>query len=165
VALATRDWAEPKRDNVKTLARQRDRTEILRRLRQIRFDSAARWGRMTAPQMICHLSDAFRMVTGHKTVSHAASLPQRTIVKWIALYLPLRWPKGLDTVPEIDQELEGTRPADFAGDVAALEALVNVIAESRIQSLRHPIFGVMSGSAWRRWAYLHVDHHLRQFGE
>jgi hypothetical protein len=28
----------------------------------------------------------------------------------------------------------------------------------------HPIFGKMSETDWMRWAYLHVDHHLRQFG-
>jgi len=28
----------------------------------------------------------------------------------------------------------------------------------------HPIFGGMSERAWLRWAYLHTDHHLRQFG-
>lgn len=94
---------------MKTLTRDRDRTEILRRLRQLRPDTTARWGRMTAHQMICHLSDAFRMVTGDKEVSHTAGLAQRTIVKWIALYLPVKWPPGLGTVPEIDQELGGTR--------------------------------------------------------
>lgn len=150
---------------MKTLARHRDRTEILRRLRQVRPDSAARWGRMTAHQMICHLSDAFRMVTGHKAVSHTASLPERTVVKWIALYLPVKWPAGLVTRPEIDQELGGTRPDDFAADAAALEGLVDLMAQSPIHAKRHPIFGRMSEAAWHRWAYLHVDHHLRQFGE
>ena len=29
----------------------------------------------------------------------------------------------------------------------------------------HPIFGRMSERTWLRWAYLHTDHHLRQFGE
>jgi Protein of unknown function (DUF1569) len=28
----------------------------------------------------------------------------------------------------------------------------------------HPLFGRMSASSWMRWAYLHADHHLRQFG-
>ena len=28
----------------------------------------------------------------------------------------------------------------------------------------HPFFGAMSSSAWLRWGYLHMDHHLRQFG-
>jgi hypothetical protein len=28
----------------------------------------------------------------------------------------------------------------------------------------HPIFGAMSAGDWLRWGYLHMDHHLRQFG-
>ena len=60
-------------------------------------------------------------------MSHATGLLQRTIVKWIALYLPLPWPAGILTRPEIDQELGGTRPVDFAADVAQLEALLELI--------------------------------------
>ena len=116
--------------------------------------------------MVCHLSDSFRMVTGQKPVSHATGLLQRTIVKWIALYLPLPWPAGILTRPEIDQELGGTRPVDFAADVAQLEALVELVTtQTRTFDWQsHPIFGRMSEAAWLRWAYLHMDHHLRQFG-
>lgn len=116
--------------------------------------------------MVCHLCDSFRMVTGQKPVSHAAGVLQRTIVKWAALYLPLPWPAGILTRPEIDQELGGTRPANFAADLAQLEALVeHVITEPRSLDMQvHPIFGRMSMTAWLRWAYLHMDHHLRQFG-
>jgi hypothetical protein len=28
----------------------------------------------------------------------------------------------------------------------------------------HPIFGAMTEEEWMRWGYLHMDHHLRQFG-
>jgi hypothetical protein len=28
----------------------------------------------------------------------------------------------------------------------------------------HPIFGQMTEKEWMRWGYLHMDHHLRQFG-
>jgi hypothetical protein len=34
---------------------------------------------------------------------------------------------------------------------------------SCFEGQQHPIFGPMSRSAWLRWAYLHMDHHLRQF--
>jgi hypothetical protein len=34
----------------------------------------------------------------------------------------------------------------------------------RAPGLLHPVFGQMSESAWLRWAYVHTDHHLRQFG-
>jgi hypothetical protein len=132
----------------------------------VRPDSPRRWGRMSAHQMICHLSDAFLAVRGQKPVSDASGLLQRTVVKWIALYAPIRWPVGILTRPEIDQELGGTRPTDFAADVAQLEALVELVTARTAASawLPHPIFGPLSEAAWLRWAYLHMDHHLRQFG-
>ena len=151
---------------MKTLARHRDKAEILHRLRAVRPESVRRWGRMSAHQMVCHLSDAFRMATGEKTVSHSTTLLQRTIIRWIALYLPLPWPAGIPTRPEIDQELGGTRPIDFAADVAQLEALLEHLTTQTgtFDWQVHPILGTMSEAVWLRWAYLHVDHHLRQFG-
>jgi uncharacterized protein DUF1569 len=120
---------------------------------------------MSAHQMICHLSDAFRMGTGQMPVSDATGRLQRTLVKWFALYVPVRWPAGIPTRPEIDQQLAGTGPGEFAADVAELEALLEMVATQKgFDWSPHPIFGGMSHAAWLRWAYLHVDHHLRQFG-
>jgi hypothetical protein len=152
---------------MKTLARPRDKAEILRRLLDVRQDSVRRWGRMSPHQMVCHLSDAFRMATGEKAVSPATSLLHRTAVKWIALYAPLRWMPGIVTRPEIDQEGGGTRPGGFGQDVAQLEMLVEMFTTAppgTLDGQRHPIFGRMSEAAWLRWGYLHMDHHLRQFG-
>ncbi len=116
--------------------------------------------------MVCHLTDTARMVLGEKPVSEATNLLERTIVKWLCLYLPLPWPAGILTRPELDQELGGTRPADFAADVARLEALLELIPaqRGRFEGRSHPRFGKMSSAAWLRWGYLHMDHHLRQFG-
>ena len=86
--------------------------------------------------------------------------------KWIALYTPLPWPQGILTRPEIDQEAGGSCPVDFGTDLAEVELLLKRIAaaHARHNWPVHPIFGRMSGSDWLRWAYLHTDHHLRQFG-
>jgi hypothetical protein len=151
---------------MKTLAREQDKAEILRRLRTIRADSERRWGRMSSHQMICHLSDSFLAVTGQRQASPASGPLQRTVVKWIALYLPLQWPRGIRTRPEVDQEVGGTRPTSFAADVTQLEMLVELITTKAgcFDGQEHPIFGPMSDPAWMRWAYLHMDHHLRQFG-
>jgi hypothetical protein len=151
---------------MKTLAREQYRTEIARRLGTLRPESTARWGRMSVHQMICHLCDSTRMALGERPISHATGPLQRTVVKCIALYAPLRWPAGLSTRPEVDQECGGTTPVDFAADLSDLQALLDRIA-TRADGERwaaHPIFGRMSRSAWLRWAYLHADHHLRQFG-
>lgn len=151
---------------MKTLARSSDKAEVLRRLRDLRPDSVRRWGRMSAPQMVCHLSDAFRMGMGQKSVRRTPNLLERTIVKWIALYVPVRWPPGIATTPEIEQGRGGTRPCEFAADLAQLEVLVErVTAPARSFAWEpHPIFGRMSDAEWLRWGYLHMDHHLRQFG-
>jgi hypothetical protein len=150
---------------MKTVARHRDKAEILRRLRMVGPDRRARWGRMSAHQMICHLSDSLRMVTGQKPVAAAGGPVHHTVLKWIVLYLPVQWPPGIQTTPETDQEIGGTTPMDFAADVAELEALFERITtqSESIDRRTHPVFGRMSQGAWLRWAYLHMDHHLRQF--
>ena len=124
---------------------------------------------MTAHQMICHLRDAFLIGTDPALTSQVRGLHNRTLVKWIALYAPARWPRGLiRTRPELDQVAGGgVRPAEFAVDVAELAAAVETLTADPaafFRGRRHPIFGPMSLAAWLRWAYLHLDHHLRQFG-
>jgi hypothetical protein len=151
---------------MKTYADESCRQEIRRRLNTIRPDSERRWGRMSAAQMICHLADACRMALGDKAVSPASGPLRQTVVKWTALYLPLPWPPGVLTRPEIDQQRSGTAPGDFAADVQQVVVLLERIASRDRRGLwpAHPIFGRMSARAWLRWTYLHADHHLRQFG-
>ena len=60
----------------------------------------------------------------------------------------------------------GTKPKDLATDVAELQALVERMAapETDLEGHAHPLFGPLSSAEWVRWGYLHMDHHLRQFG-
>jgi hypothetical protein len=152
---------------MKTLARERDKAEVLGRLGAVRPNSVRRWGRMSAHQMVCHLSDGFLMGLGEKPVTRGSRLPPWAIVKWFALYTPVPWPAArIRTSPELDQESQGTRPAEFAADVARLRQLVELFTArgGALEWPSHPIFGRMSAGAWLRWGYLHMDHHLRQFG-
>jgi hypothetical protein len=151
---------------VKTLARAGDAAEILDRLKALRPDSGRRWGRMSPHHAVCHLVDSFRFAVGERPAHAAPGLLGRTVVKWIALYAPMRWPPGIATAPEVDSERGGTPPADFASDLAELAALIERFSTERVRvgALVHPVFGRMSESAWLRWGWLHADHHLRQFG-
>ena len=150
----------------KSLSNQQDRATVLERLRQVRPDSARQWGRMTPHQMICHLNDSFKMAMGLRPADAIGNALQRTVIKWIALSAPLPWPKGFRTRPEADQEQGGTRPVEFAADRQELETLVaRFTADKKDFSwARHPIFGELTELEWMRWGYLHMDHHLRQFG-
>jgi hypothetical protein len=121
---------------------------------------------MTAHQMICHLSDAFRSAMGEKAVSASGTLFHRTVLKRLALDVPIRWPRGYRTRPEMDQEIGGARPVEFEHDRRELEKLVERFTAKRKDYVyhAHPVFGEMSEAEWHRWGYLHMDHHLRQFG-
>jgi hypothetical protein len=152
---------------MRSLRNSTDKEEILNRLGRLSPDSRRQWGKMTPHQMICHLNDSFKSVIGERQVAgDKSNLLTRSLVRWIALYAPLKWPHGVPTMPENDQEQGGTPPADFRRDVDALALMIERVtaAERDFRWGRHPLFAEMSECDWMRWGYLHVDHHLRQFG-
>ncbi len=146
-----------------TLADPRIRAACRERVQRLEPNAGAKWGRMTARQMVCHLNDSFRVAMGDKYASPAGGLLQRTFIKWVALHTPLQWPPGVPTRPEIEQGRGGTPPAEWESDRAELVRLIDGFRERRAFA-KHPAFGKMSQSEWLIWGYRHVDHHLRQFG-
>src|SRR5262245_10229542 len=100
---------EDRREDMKTLAREHDKTEILRRLSTLGPGSVRRWVRMSVHQMLCHLGDGLLMGLGSKDVSLVPGPYPRTVLRWAALYMPLPWPHGIPTRPEIDPLRKGTR--------------------------------------------------------
>lgn len=149
---------------MKTLNDSACLNEILSRIASVRADSPRKWGRMNAHQMICHLNDSFYVAMGRKFASKA-ELKYGPVMKWLALNMPMKWPQGVPTRPEIDQEINGTAPAEFFSDVQTVLALTKEFAcrPRDFTFAAHPIFGSMTEAEWMRWGYLHTDHHLRQF--
>lgn len=153
---------------MKSLLDDACRRELAARIQAVRPDTPRLWGKMTAPQMICHLNDAFRGVMGDLPVEIPRGFSIWPVLKYVALYAPMQWPQGVPTRPEIDQCAGGgTLPGPFEADVRKLlESLDRFSRRPRDFQLRpHPIFRKMSEFQWMRWGYLHVDHHLRQFGQ
>lgn len=149
---------------MKTLAQQGDKEEILKRLGKLKADQARRWGKMSCHQMVVHLSDAFLCPMGEKTASPAKPPIPQGIFRWAALYVPVKWPRGVPTRPEMEQGVGGTAPVEFSKDREKLTALIERFTHDRFEWAAHPIFGQMTEKDWMRWGYLHCDHHLRQFG-
>src|SRR5579872_5748219 len=152
---------------MKTLLNRADKEEILRRLDTIHPSSARRWGKMSAPQMIAHLNDAFRMFMDERAVKPVTLWYPRALLKWGALWAPVPWPHGFPAPPELDQRGGGTAPGKFAEDLAEVRRLIDrVTGEPRDfeWAAAHPHFGPLTPREWMRLGYLHTDHHLRQFG-
>src|SRR5438309_1270440 len=139
--------------------------DLMDRLQRLRPETRALWGKMNAHQMICHLNDSFGLAMSEKAASEDITFLNRTLVRWIALHSPIRWPKGVPTRPEMDQLIGGTPPTEFSRDAAALAAAIQRFAQNpkTFQFARHPIFGDLTDWEWVRWGYLHVNHRFRQF--
>lgn len=152
---------------MRTLRNREEVDELLARIDRLTPTSPRLWGQMSAHQMICHLNDAFKLYTGVITAAPPGFPYPSKLLKWGCLFVPIRWPKGFKTVPELDQERGGgTRPSDFAQDVAELRDRVNAFAHTPEDFAwpAHPYLGAMSAAEWMRLGCLHTDHHLRQFG-
>ncbi len=138
------------------------RSELLGRLRRMSPQARARWGRMTAPQMVMHLSDQMRHTLGDRPCERRPSRLSWPIVRWLAIHW-LPWPKGRIQGPP---EAFSTPPSHWEADLASLEALVERFGAS--QQVKdwpeHALFGTMSVRDWGVFCYRHFDHHLRQFG-
>ena len=142
------------------------KAEIEARLRRLQSETSRLWGKMSAPQMVCHLSDSFHCAMGKKPLKMVRFSLWR-LTKWIALYGPLHWPHGVKTRPEVEQGKGGTPPVEFEADLQRLLASIERFTQSprEFEFLPHPMFGRMTERQWMRWGYLHCDHHLRQFGQ
>jgi len=148
---------------MKTLFDAASTEEIQRRMERLRPDAPALWGKMTAPQMVCHLIDAFRISLGEEPVTVRWTPLRIYPLRWLLVYV-LPWPKGkLPTTPEFQRTKPSTWEADQAAWKAALERFVEHGRKGGPFG-PHRAFGVLSNSEWGRLVYLHCDHHLRQFG-
>lgn len=144
----------------KTLYDARHRAELLARLDALEPTRTPAWGRMTAPQMVAHLTEAYRMPHGDLRIRRRR-VPGRALVRWLLLYV-LPFPKGAPTA----RELLARVPTTWPDDLARLRSLIAESAppDPAVAIGDHPLFGELSPKDWGVLLYKHTDHHLRQFG-
>jgi hypothetical protein len=148
---------------MKTIAQPEVAASLRARLVALGPGTSALWGKMNAHQMLMHVSKGMQRVTSGEAFPPMKRNPSK-LIKLIALRAPIAWPKGLPSTHE---------PAEFEFDESAFEAErlnglatleTMIAADGGSFTVNHPAFGRMSTKDWYRWAFLHLDHHLRQFG-
>jgi len=143
-----------------TLLDPTQRESLRQRLRRLQPSATPRWGTLTAPRMLCHLADQFRVSLGDVPVQRVDTWPRRTLLKWLVVYSPLKPPPGkIETAPE----MMTTAPTSWSADLAQVEQLMDRLAAAPSHAM-HPFFGPLSHGGWGRLTWKHLDHHLRQFG-
>lgn len=79
---------------MKTVDDPNSLSHLVDRLEALRPDMPRRWETLTPGEMLCHLADATTSVLDQSSSEAVAPHP---FLKWIALRLPLAWPRGLPT--------------------------------------------------------------------
>lgn len=139
-----------------------DREFISDRISKLTPETKALWGKMNSKQMLSHLSDAMRMQLGEIKVEDKGNFFTHTVFKWVSLCgAPV--PKNVPTFPPIDQVARGVNPEDLQKEVDKLNTLIQRSLEP-VESYYHPLFGKLSNSQRGRINYIHMNHHLKQFG-
>ena len=111
------------------------RQTILDRIAKVTPASKRQWGRMTAHEMICHLNDSFGLALGGRQASMASGVFQRTFMKWFALNVPIKWPKGIATRPEMEQGAAALRRGNSKATALSSCSLLGASA-MRVRVLR-----------------------------
>jgi hypothetical protein len=148
---------------MKSLASASVVAEMRERFRKLTEEDRPLWGKMTVRQMVKHLSCSYEVALGDRGAS-AVPGPPPWLIKFAALRVPLRWPKGTETTPELKRVLTEESAATLGELVEETIAKMEAVASGARWEESHPMFGRMSAKDWKRWGYLHADHHLRQFG-
>ncbi len=138
--------------------------EVKARITQLRPHSERLWGSMSAAQAVAHCSAGLEMALGDR-------LPPRKLlgraIGWMVKPMalgndePMR--RNTPTVPDLVIRDE----RDLDAERHRLCRLLDRFAEAGPGGCtRHPhsFFGPLTPEEWAVLMYMHLDHHLRQFG-
>jgi hypothetical protein len=145
----------------KSLANVAGRKELLQRLSRLRPEAKPLWGRMTAPQMLAHVSDWMLMASGDLPVAGKKAVLRYAPIKQLVIYW-LPFPKGVPTARELLTRAPAQWDAECDSMRERLDSFEKLYRKSEWPD--HPIFGSISPRAWGVLGYRHTDHHFRQFG-
>ena len=120
---------------------------------------------MSAGQVLAHLADQLRICLGEKPAFMRGNALARWLTKQYALLLT-SMPKNMKTIKELDPDRGAmTPPENFEADRRKLlDLLYRYDALPADASLSHPAFGKLNKYELGQLSYVHLDHHLKQFG-
>ena len=138
--------------------------DLVSRFRRLAPTQRCLWGTMNAQQMALHVGDSSAAVLKQREFSAKPRSGPTAIRRVALLYLLPRMPRGIKS--GADPAAAVVDPAQFGKDVERAVDLLQRLATAPPDALvdRHPILGPMTRAQWMRWAFMHTDHHLRQFG-
>ncbi len=136
--------------------------QMLARINKLTPSSQRQWGKMSVSQMLKHMSVAFAVPTGKIRLpkDKLYYLSANPFARWLLVKVITKWPKNMVTADSFivkdDPAFEPTK-AEFLDNM-------NTFLKAGSLDGQHPVFGVMDKELWGQAMYIHLNHHLTQFG-
>jgi hypothetical protein len=143
------------------------RQEVVSRVATLKPDTRPRWGKLSAPQMIRHLTEACKMAFDEVVIPEQSTFFTRTLGRWLFLnnIKPPGREKGtIKTFPQIDIVALNTQVDDIEKEKEMYAAMLERTNSTQELSKQHPLLGKMTREDWGYLDYAHADYHLTQFG-
>lgn len=137
--------------------------EIIARAEKLNAHLPPLWGTMNATEMLFHCNLANTQILEEHTPFQKSTMKQR-LLKILGLYLMSQFPKNKkgakknDTKGHIDESQFQIQLNNFKN------ILLRFPGHKKSIILIHPAFGNLTQKEWGIAAWMHIDHHLRQFG-
>jgi len=137
--------------------------EVRQRMAELTPESKPQWGRMSAAQALAHCGIALSMAAGELTPPRSllGRVFGRTAINALFHGKPMEHhaPGHPSAVVTDERDLATERRNLF-------DRLSRFQAAGPAGCTRHPhfFFGKLTPEEWAAFQYIHIDHHLRQFG-
>lgn len=148
---------------MKSIFNQTDNQELQSRLSKITSDTPANWGKMSAAQMVLHCQKPLDVAEGTLQLPH--SFIGKLFGKMVKNKFLSGKPLGKNG-PTAKQFLVKGNP-EFEKEKEVLMEQIRRFGEKgpeAVANKTHPFFGTMTDDEWGKLHYVHLDHHLMQFG-
>lgn len=149
---------------MKNLFNHHDTQDTIKRIKRLKPDSQAQWGKMNVAQMLAHCNVAYDMTYTNKYEKPGAikTFFLKLFVK-SAVVGPKPYPKNGRTAPDFivaderDFQKEQQKLVDYLLKTQQLGA-------AHFEGRESHSFGPLNSQEWNVMFAKHLDHHLRQFG-
>lgn len=138
--------------------------EIKARFKSLNVEDMPKWGAMSVTEMFHHCMMANTKILEGELKDHKPTLKE-LVFKNLFLYVLPAFPKNVKGPKMIDPKLVKIQPQDF--DVKRIQLLETIeLFANRATPIQatHPFFGRLNTKQWGIFSWMHMDHHLRQFG-
>jgi hypothetical protein len=137
--------------------------EIKMRVQVLKPLSVAQWGTMNASEMLHHCSESLKQIMHANAVQRPSSIKQN-LLRFVFLRILSKFPKGAATRKDLDVKKSTLVVSDFEQELQQFISRLEVFGMQEKIFAMHPYFGNLTRRQWGIFTWMHIDHHLRQFG-